>query len=589
MAITLRKIEHRGATRIGVFFSYDLLIGNKLKTIGGKYSSTWRCWYFDYTVENYNLIRLHFTDIVIDAPQKATTKVIEVAGDQSRDNLPIRSEKPALTGNADLNSPPKPEQEFERGHKACTNGLADKLKLKLFDPIGKYWVVRMHYHQSISRQLLNVKGVYWNAHEKAYLILRHKRVKQNVETILQVEGFLPDNYIETEKPVKGGTLIIKPHNEDEGLMEVYVPRLFLLMEKIKRLALARYNTMRQCYLLPATPEVFNALALHYEPDGVKIENELPKGYLKKGNLPNRKKVLLEKARNRAIDHTPEKGKKLVELLVDHLLATNCSDHTIKNYASALMRFLRDHDYQAPETIDYQQIVKYLGKLMAKGLTASTGQTMVNALNYYFSHVIQNPSIVIKLPRPRLEKKIRTVFTMEECQLIFDSISNPKHRLALMVAYGAGLRVSEAVNLRWDDVLMDEQKIHVKCGKGKKDRVVMLPVSVLSMMEKYRNLYPSKGYVFEGQVKGMPYSTGSVQKIMQNALTASGLSKKGSVHCLRHSFATHLLDMGTDIRYVQQLLGHKDIKTTMVYSHLSRPNVDRIKSPLDFLTSKNNDQ
>ena len=152
----------------------------------------------------------------------------------------------------------------------------------------------------------------------------------------------------------------------------------------------------------------------------------------------------------------------------------------------------------------------------------------------------------------------------------------------MIAYGAGLRVGEVVTLKWGDILLAEQKIHIKNAKGKKDRIVMLPNSVLAMLENYRALYPGKDYVFEGQFAGAHYSKGSVQKVMAGALEKSGLSKKGSVHNLRHSFATHLIEAGIDVRYIQELLGHSSIKTTMIYTHVSNKAINRIQSPLDRL-------
>jgi site-specific recombinase XerD len=333
-------------------------------------------------------------------------------------------------------------------------------------------------------------------------------------------------------------------------------------------------------LLPASPAVFKALGLLYEPDQLQLENHLPAGYLKNENLPKRKQILLEHARDELLGKTPEAGQALMEKLIDHLLASNYSDNTIRNYGHAFLRFIRDHDFADPARMEPKVIVKYLGGLMARGLSSSVGNNLVNALNYYFRNVEQMAPLEFKLPRPKREKKIRTVFTLAECLQIFDQVENPKHRLALMIAYGAGLRVGEVVNLHWDDLLFEEQKIHVKNGKGQKDRLVMLPYTILQMMENYRALYPSKGYIFVGQTAGMPYSTVSVQRVMGRALEKSGLVKKGSVHNLRHSFATHLLDSGTDIRYVQQLLGHKDIKTTMIYSHLSQTNIDKIQSPLD---------
>jgi site-specific recombinase XerD len=303
-------------------------------------------------------------------------------------------------------------------------------------------------------------------------------------------------------------------------------------------------------------------------------------FSKKENMPNRKKFLLQKAKNQVLEKVPETARGFVVSMMDAMLANNLSDSTIRNYGNAFCRFMGDNDYRDPASFEYKQIVKYLGGLMGKGLSATTGHMLVNALSYYYRHVENNRNFEFKLPRPKKEKQLRVVFTPEECAAIFTAIDNPKHKLALMIAYGAGLRVKEVVTLKWGDILPAEQKIHVKNGKGKKDRIVMLPYSVLAMLENYRALYPGKDYVFEGQFAGAHYSTGSVQKIMAVAMEKSGLAKKGSVHNLRHSFATHLLEAGTDIRYIQQLLGHSSIKTTIIYTHVSNKAINRIQSPLD---------
>lgn len=156
----------------------------------------------------------------------------------------------------------------------------------------------------------------------------------------------------------------------------------------------------------------------------------------------------------------------------------------------------------------------------------------------------------------------------------------------MIGYGAGLRVSEIVSLKWSDILFEEHKIHVKNAKGKKDRMVMLPYSISQFLTNYSKLYKKGTYVFEGQFAGEPYSTTTVQTVMRNAMQKAGLNKKGSVHSLRHSFATHLLEGGTDIRYIQLLLGHNDIKTTMVYTHVRNEARDKIMSPLDKIVEIN---
>jgi site-specific recombinase XerD len=160
-------------------------------------------------------------------------------------------------------------------------------------------------------------------------------------------------------------------------------------------------------------------------------------------------------------------------------------------------------------------------------------------------------------------------------------------LLLLIGYGAGLRVSEIVTLQWKDILFEEFKIHIKNAKGKKDRMVMLPFSVVQSLKIYRELFNCKQYVFEGQFAGEPLSTGTVQNVMREALKKSGLEKKATVHTLRHSFATHLLENGTDIRYIQKFLGHASIKTTTIYTHLTKTAVDKIQSPLDRMVDENN--
>ncbi|MGF7140743.1 tyrosine-type recombinase/integrase [Roseimarinus sediminis] len=581
MVLTLKKIEHRNASRIGVFFPFHRPTSDRLKALGATYSRTWRCWYFDYSRENYQLLKQHFPDLLIVTSNKTKHDDAAAAGSESRDLPPIAPVSDAVKQNeAGSKLPDRGPMPLKQEHKAAAVPLAQKLHVQCFDNLGKYWVVRMRYHRPTSQEMLKIKGVYWNKQEKAYLIYRDEHVKRRVETLLEQNDLLPDDYFSKEKKQAGGVVVVKAHRENTSLMQVEVPASFKLQQMIKRFALARYSKEYQCYLLPATPEVFKAIGTHYETVEVGIKSQLPNGYLKKENMPRRKSLLLDKAKMRMIDRTPEKGLLYMERMVDQMLANNMSHNTINNYGQAFLRFLRDHAYADPSTIDYHDIVKYLGQLMMKGLTSASGQMLVSALNYYYQHVEQNHSIVFKLPRPRAEKKIRTVFTMDECLQVFGTIENPKHKLVLMIAYGAGLRLNEVITLKWEDVLLAEQKIHIKNGKGKKDRMVMLPYTLISMLEHYRALYPSEGYVFEGQIAGTPYSRSSVDRVMGRAMKKSGLSKKGTVHSLRHSFATHLLDLGTDIRYVQELLGHKDIKTTMIYSHLSQSNVDRIQSPLD---------
>jgi site-specific recombinase XerD len=267
-------------------------------------------------------------------------------------------------------------------------------------------------------------------------------------------------------------------------------------------------------------------------------------------------------------------------MIDYLMAMNYSHNTVKNYTQAFLLFLRRHQYQNPDILEQRDIVKYLAGMMEQGLSSSTAHTLVNALLFYYRNVLKKSPFEIMIPRPKKEKKLPQVLTMAECLGVFKAISNPKHKLLMMLGYGAGLRLSEIVSLEWQDIHFEEFKIHIKGAKGHKDRLVMLPYTIVSYLQEYRKMFGGEQWVFEGQYKGEPYSGRSVQQVLQQAIAKSGLEKKATVHTLRHSFATHLLESGTDIRYIQQLLGHNSILTTTIYTHISAPAVKKIQSPLD---------
>ena len=573
--ITLRKIWHNDAFQIGIFFERDFKIIALLKTKKAQFSYTKSCWYMEYSTQSYQLLLSLFPDLKIDKTV-VETGPLPVTGAIRRDISPIASSEIQL-GTNPLGNPE---------HKKDIPSFAQKFRLQLLANIGKYWVFKMHFHQEIKAQLLKVKGVYWNTNYKCYMVLRHEQAKKEVEAILQTSPFFGNDFLHKDVSYKGEKIKILPHYEDVAFIEVYVPKLVAVHEKIKRFSMARYSKVKDCYLLPAAPLVLESLQLQFEPMELVFRVDLPKEYLQPKHLPNRKQLDLSKSKDSILTTVPEKGRGYMLAMIDVLLALNYSSSTLRTYASSFHQFLKAFDYQNPETIERLAIVKFLGSLMSRGLSAATGHGMVNGIQFYYQQVLNNKQFELKLPRPKKEKKLPSVLTMEECLRIFKVVENPKHKLLLLIGYGAGLRVSEIVQLKWADILFDEQKMHIKNAKGKKDRMVMLPYSIVTSLHLYRELYKGKHYVFEGQFAGEPYSTGSVQQVMRNAIKASGLEKKASVHTLRHSFATHLLENGTDIRYIQQFLGHSSIKTTTIYTHLTKSAVDKIQSPLDRMVDLN---
>jgi site-specific recombinase XerD len=575
MSITLKKIWHRDAFRIALFFEYDIEKIKILKAIGGTFSKTHSCWYVDYDVKTYTTLKQHFSSFKIETPT-GTIPSPQVTGER-RDHSPIAESDSQL----DLRKASNPD------HKADKSPFETKLRLALLQNVGKYWVFKMGYHQSTHKALLKIKGVYWNSNYQCFMAMRHPKVKEEVEQILQVSPFFGEDYLSKETTYRGQSIRITTHPEDTAWMAVYIPKLVAIHEKMKRFSMMRYSKSKDCYLLPAAPIVYESLQLQMEPLEIMIINELPLGYLQKQHLPNKKRFDLAKTKQGLLEQLPEKGHDYVLNMVDTLLALNYSSATMRTYTNAFIQFLRHFEYRDPETIAPKEIIRYLGSLMERGLSASSGHSMVNGLHFYYQQVLHKSEYDFKLPRPKKEKKLPVVLTMDECLRIFQVVDNPKHKLLLLVGYGAGLRVSEIVNLQWGDILFEEYKIHIKNAKGKKDRMVMLPYSIVQSLKIYKELYNGKRYVFQGQYAGEPLSVGSVQSTMREALKRSGLEKKASVHTLRHSFATHLLENGTDIRYIQQFLGHSSIKTTTIYTHLTKSAVDKIQSPLDRLVDINN--
>ena len=206
---------------------------------------------------------------------------------------------------------------------------------------------------------------------------------------------------------------------------------------------------------------------------------------------------------------------------------------------------------------------------------------INAIKFYFEQVLHRPKMFFDIPRPKKPSTLPKMLSKTEVKKLFRVTTNHKHRLALQLAYGMGLRVSEVVNLRIVDIDSKRMMVHVKGAKGKKDRYVPLPESILPAMREYYITYKPKNYLLEGQYGGQ-YAKSSLQQVFKKAMKKAGIKKEIGIHGLRHSYATHLLESGADMRFIQELLGHNSIKTTQVYTKVTPRSISKIKSPLDTI-------
>lgn len=264
-----------------------------------------------------------------------------------------------------------------------------------------------------------------------------------------------------------------------------------------------------------------------------------------------------------------------------LVLKRYSINTIKTYSSAFLHFVQYHAEKNIDMLEEHDFRNYfLVHIQHSKWSEAYQNTVINAIKFYYEKVLQQSKKFIDI-RPRNPKKLPGILSEKEIARLLQSIDNVKHKAIIMLIYSAGLRLGELVRLRIDDLLIDRKQIFIACGKGKKDRYTLLSEKCLVYLNKYINMYKPQYWLFEGQYHGQ-YSSRSVQTIFRNAVTKAGLDPYATVHTLRHSFATHLLERGTDIRYIQNVLGHESIKTTEIYTHITDVKKAAIISPLDHI-------
>ena len=257
-----------------------------------------------------------------------------------------------------------------------------------------------------------------------------------------------------------------------------------------------------------------------------------------------------------------------------------SENTIRTYNAMFKKFLKEFMGVALEEITTDQIRKFLLRMIdEQSISVSHQNQLINAIKFYYEQVLKRPRVIYYLERPKKEKRLPKVLSIQEVQLLLDQIKNTKHLAIISMIYSAGLRISEVINLKICDIDSGRMQITIEQSKGKKDRMTLLSEKILLLLREYFIVYRPKEWLFEGQ-SGGKYSTTSIQKVFQRARKSAGIRKHATVHTLRHSFATHLLEAGTDLRYIQELLGHSSSKTTEIYTHVSTRQISKIKSPLD---------
>lgn len=342
---------------------------------------------------------------------------------------------------------------------------------------------------------------------------------------------------------------------------------------------AKWSATERCWHVPNGPEQLKTLFRAFKGKAWVDSTALSTKPI--APVPNKAQVLNKPARATPSVLRPQQAEAL-ERMQQKLEIARYSPRSIATYLNATKQFFLHFSTKHPNDIRTEDIETFQHYLATERKASNSYlNQVVNAVRYYYMNVLGDARRVTFIERPRPERKLPSVLSEEEVTAILRAVENLKHQCILMLIYSAGLRLGELINLRRTDIIPERKQVVIRGGKGRKDRITLLSPKVLAKLDAYLDEYRPKTYLFEGQ-NGGAYSDTSVQAIFKQAKAKAGITAPATVHTLRHSFATHLLEKGTDLRYIQTLLGHSSSKTTEIYTHVSTKAIGKIRSPLDDL-------
>lgn len=557
MPLTIFPLQYKAeGKKIGIKTCPDALAKVVLRECGSlKYSKTYQCWYLPYDKAVFSRLKQQFTTLSIlphNEPSGATTPTKEC--------LPgIAETETAIPIPPAQAAPQTPQEEQPR--------------IVVWNNSG--WKVQVPYKKELIAKIKQIPDVRWVKEEKVWFVpLR----KGNFHALQQATGIEPPHidFSEYTKPTNNGSIYAHPTRTD--MVCVSVPYRAAVIAHLMRMKGRHYDKGQRIWTVPKVKPVLEELISLMQQSGLTLTVQATVW----DNCPEKLPPQNRQQSNSYLQRVPAHRQETVQLFTDRLMLRNYSWATIKSYTLIVMQLMKAHNWQLPQEIPGRQIEKWLGKQIQNGISASYQNTIVSAISLYLRLVAGIDNWQLHLPRPRKEQKLPNVMSEQETLRLLSAPENLKHRCMLYLGYAAGLRVSEVVNLEIKDIDSERKVITLRAAKGKKDRQVMLSDTLLTVLRTYYKAYRPKRWLFEGENKHEPYSARSLQAVFRQAKYKAGIRKQVTFHSLRHSFATHLLEGGTDLRIIQELLGHNHINTTLRYTHVSNKVITNVQSPLDKL-------
>jgi integrase/recombinase XerD len=362
---------------------------------------------------------------------------------------------------------------------------------------------------------------------------------------------------------------------------------------------ARYSSTHKCWHIATSPGVLQQIEAHFgntvainTPEKAERMLTIDKKeetlgavfHISEESLPETKYTgPLSKSLSKRLPPLNESHGPKIEALRTWMLSRRYSVSTIKTYTESLILFLRYMNQKPIEAINNEDLLDFdRNYILAHHLSPSFQNQTINAVKLFFKQVENRKLDVDRIFRPKRAKVLPNVLSKSEVKSVLVALINIKHKAMLGLIYSCGLRCGELIRLTMKDVDTKRGLLIVRQAKGRKDRIVPLSLKTQELLSAYTALNPTKNYLFEGQKEGEPYDVRSLQNVLKQAVQKAGIEKPITLHWLRHSYATHLLEDGTDLRYIQEILGHSSSRTTEIYTHVSNHSIQKIRSPFDSL-------
>ena len=369
----------------------------------------------------------------------------------------------------------------------------------------------------------------------------------------------------------------------EGTKTLFVQHSYdrELYAKLKSLPKIEWNSKKRSWELPDEPNSIHLLLSEFR--GIAWVNlEALKRTSPISEISSKQNEFKRPERIKLPPVSTEHEQQLTHF-VDYLRSKRYSESTINTYSDSLRAFFRFFPEKQIDQLDKDDVICFNNDyILKKDLSSSFQNQVINAIKLFYRNRFNRSMEIEHLHRPRREKRLPNVLSKEEVKSILDAPINIKHRSMLSLIYACGLRRSELINLTLKDIHSERKLLLIRQSKGKKDRVVPISDKILILLRDYYKLYRPIAWLFEGQEPGTRYSEKSLENVLKQSIEKAGIQKRVTLHWLRHSYATHLLESGTDLRYIQELLGHSSSRTTEIYTHVSTKSIQQIRTPFDDL-------